>query len=420
MLIRWGHISLLALLAIVGFFIAGGVRDAVSQDRNNPDAGADATAEGFVEAVGQVESADTISIRSEVPGTVTVVEVVPDGADVKKGDLIVQLDDSGLRGQLPAQEVVVAQARADLEQAQARLATQDAAADSNRETLALKLEIAELELRKYQDAELPLELQGSESRIKLAEERLAASMQRAERLESVIDEVAGARDDLDLVRVEIAEARADLDLARLGHRVLTEYDGPLETKKMELRVAEARLALEQVDQNSTAARVEAEAGLAAAELALANAAQGMETIHDAIGKCAIRAPRDGIVMHSVAYSRRATSNTLQAGSEVRQGQPLIQMPDLDRLRVQLAVDEEQVAAVKVGQSVSLAFGAFEELRSGTVQAVGQRQRLQVFPSGSQQPPRSVLVEFDEPPTDLRIGTVVRAAIDVSDAEDSDD
>lgn len=417
MLIRWGHVSLLALLAVFTLFVAGDVRDAASQESDEPTAGPGAAAslDDIVAASGAVESADTIEIRSEVPGQNKIVEMAADGAEVKQGDLIVQLDDSQLRNHLAAQQVAVAQARAVLEQAEAHGQVQNAAAESNRQMLALRLEIAQLELKRYQDAELPLETRRSESRIQIAEEHVSALSERVENLQS--HEQAVAKSDLDAVRVELTEARADLDLARNELRLLTEYDGPLTVKKLELAVVESRRAVEEADWNSTASRAEAEAGLAAARLALDEAEQQLSRTRDAIEKCAIRAPRDGVILHAVLPSRRVGNIVPQQivpQQIVREGRLLLTMPDLSRLQVALTVTGEKAKRVRVGQPVRIFVGDSEEQLTATVALAHPPQIV------DGRPVATVLVDFDEPPAGLRIGTGVRAIIGLSDAEPQED
>src|SRR5262245_11335820 len=61
---------------------------------------------------GSVEPADAIDIVSRVKAQATVKWVVEDGTAVKKGDRLIELDDSALREQLAAKKIALEQAEA--------------------------------------------------------------------------------------------------------------------------------------------------------------------------------------------------------------------------------------------------------------------------------------------------------------------
>ena len=72
---------------------------------------------------GEVESAENVEIKSEVKsrgsGGVSILEIVPEGTLVKKGDFLVRLDDAGLQKELLRQRISVHQANANLVKAEA-------------------------------------------------------------------------------------------------------------------------------------------------------------------------------------------------------------------------------------------------------------------------------------------------------------
>ena len=420
MLIRWGQISLLALLAVVTMFVVGDVRDAVSQESDDSEVDAASTDEGFVAGTGRVESVETLNVRCEVSGGGTIVEMVADGVMVSEGDLIVRLDSSSLEDELDVLQIEVSQARAGVEQAQARLASQDVAAGSERETLSLRLEIAELELQMFQEGTLQLEIRKRESRIELAEQRFETWSDRVDRFEALVEGSGAGLDELESARLERQEARANLELARLEVEVLVQYEAPLQTKKLQLNVAQLNAALERLDRAGRASRLEAESQVVATVAALHEAEQRLSRVQEAIEKCVIHAPRDGIVVHPAIATRRATTTTLGVRATVREGQTVLQMPDLDRLRVRLNIREQGAEQVQVGQPVVLEFGHTEERLTGTVTSISERRDAAQFAGGFGQPPRMVLVELDGEPADVRIGMEARAVIDVSGSEDPDE
>ena len=71
----------------------------------------------FIEP-GEIESAENVEIKSEVRSRITagvsILEIVPEGSVVKKGDFLVRLDDATLQKDLLRQRISVHQAKAAL------------------------------------------------------------------------------------------------------------------------------------------------------------------------------------------------------------------------------------------------------------------------------------------------------------------
>ncbi|MBT3567282.1 MAG: hypothetical protein HN494_00420, partial [Opitutae bacterium] len=72
---------------------------------------------------GEIESAHNVDVLCEVKSRnsagVNILEIVPEGSQVKKGDFLVRLDDSALQKDLLTQRIDVHQAKASLVQAEA-------------------------------------------------------------------------------------------------------------------------------------------------------------------------------------------------------------------------------------------------------------------------------------------------------------
>ena len=70
---------------------------------------------------GTLEAVDEVSIRSEVEGTARIIFIVPEGSNVKKGDLLVELDSSSSEDQVNLQQINVEKAQFALVQAEQQI-----------------------------------------------------------------------------------------------------------------------------------------------------------------------------------------------------------------------------------------------------------------------------------------------------------
>lgn len=97
---------------------------------------------------GSVESADAMDVLSRVQGQATVKWVADDGTPVKKGDRLIELDDSALREQFRTQEITLEQAQAARLAAEANLKLVRKENELAVRSEELSLKVAGLELKK--------------------------------------------------------------------------------------------------------------------------------------------------------------------------------------------------------------------------------------------------------------------------------
>src|SRR6516165_6019640 len=111
---------------------------------------------------GQLESADNRDVICKVKAgnkgstvATTIKWVIDDGSPVKQGQLIVELDDSGLQEQLKSQRIARDKASSDFIKAEEDYKILLSQNNSDIEVAKTDLEIAKLNLEKYLDGDYP-------------------------------------------------------------------------------------------------------------------------------------------------------------------------------------------------------------------------------------------------------------------------
>lgn len=362
---------------------------------------------------GVVESASVLELHSRVRGEATLVSAVPSGSVVKQGDLLVAVDDSALRRELLQQGIDVKQAEAGMETARAAVESAKRRGEADVPAAELALKVARLALSRYLDeeGEFHAELAAAERRIALARQRLKA----AERLVAADSTASGEQsanqrpgDALDLA---IVEAQAQLDDALAARQLLTRHVRPHQTAVLELGVLQAELALHQVKHTVAAVQRAAEAELQTAQARLQSAQQRLEELDQQIRHCRIHAPQDGIVLHAAPTGRRSTPSGLDPGATVREGQLLLTMPDLDRLRVRVGVHESSITRVQAGQDVTLRLDALptHPVRGKVAEISRTPEPTQWFSPSVEY---AVLVDVSSPSPRMKLGMTAAAEIQV--------
>jgi multidrug efflux pump subunit AcrA (membrane-fusion protein) len=308
---------------------------------------------------GQLESAENkdvvcrVKARSASSTIATTIRwVIEDGTQVKKGDKLAELDDSGLHTQLQTQKIALDQAYAALINAEKSYEIVESQNKSDLATAKLTLELAEIDLQKYKKGELIQQTQEIEGRLMIARSDLAMWEERSS--------WSGRMSKPGRRYVTVAQAQADearlksakIALAKVEEekRVLLNYMGPRTEKDLQGKIDEAKRAMTRVDAQAKAKEVQADAERKSKKSIYEQELVRTQDIEDEIRKCVIYAPQSGLVVYYVSEQSRFGSGSQQSiiaqGEPVREGQKLMRIPDLTKMVVNTRVHEAMINRVR--------------------------------------------------------------------------
>jgi len=325
---------------------------------------------------GEVESAENVEIKSKVKsrgsGGVSILEIIPEGTLVKKGDFLVRLDDAGLQKELLRQRISVHQANANLVKAQA------------------DVEAAKLALQEY----LSGTFRQNEEQLESAEFVAKENFRRAEEYLAYSQKLAAkgyvSEAQLEADQFAVEKAAKELDLAQTRLEVLRTH-----TQKAKVNDLNASIL-------TTEARLESARNSYELELT-----QERE-IEDQIMNCTILSPADG----EVTYANENNKGVVIAeGEEVRENQTIIRLPDSSRLLVQAKINESRVEQVKTGMKCRITIDAIRDVElEGSVQSVSDypwpafdRYRAHIKEYGTK-------IIINDAPKGLRTGMTAKVTI----------
>jgi RNA polymerase sigma factor (sigma-70 family) len=288
-----------------------------------------------IAAKGVVEASRSEFVTSRVEGSTTIVSLVPEGTKVMKGQVVAQLDPSGLLEKLKQQKVATAGAQAEVENA--RL---------TREVLA----IAVVEYAQGTGKPEPSEITKLRAERKRAEDRVVWSNQMYEK-----GYVTKAQNIADRVTLQqklfaLAQAQTKKDVLEMHTKgkTIKQLQSELEkAKSNEL----ARTQFWELEKQKEAA-LEAQ-----------------------IKSCTLTAPLDGTVFH--ANDRNPGVDrppAIEKGARVRERQLIVFVRDLEgSMRVNAKVPEAWVDRIKPGQKARIKVDAFAGASlAGTVEQIAPR------------------------------------------------
>ena len=351
---------------------------------------------------GEIQSSENVEIRCEVRarnGELTVISLVPEGAQVKEGDFLVRLDSTSFEKERETQRIAVANAKAEVIQAKANL-------DTARTTLLEYEEGTYLALEK----DMQNQIIEAEGLIKTSESELAQSQDvyrnsRELQAKGFITRRQLEADEFAVARAELAlkQNRNALELAEKNKEVLIKYSKEKQLVQFRSDIAAAEVKLEsQVD-------------------ALKVQENQMAEIEEQILKCEIQVPAgvSGQVVYAKEQRGRGTDDwVLEEGATVRESQVLIRLPDTKRMEVKALVNEQNITQIQLGLPATIKVDALNsQTLKGMVTKVNQYAESSSWGSSSVRK-YAVKVKIFDPPAVLKTGMNASCSIQTQFQDDA--
>lgn len=316
--------TILVALALIGAVVVGSVffKETLQSKYNLNDELVFEVMQGeFVSSVnetGDIESSSNVEIRCEVKsrgkaGT-AIISIVPEGTMVKAEDFICQLDDSVLKDELTTQNISVAEDRARVIQATSDL-------DTARRTL-----------KEYESGLYEQDRNQLRALIATAEEgyRRASEFRRHSEYLTRKGYRTQAQLDADVFAEE--KTKLDLELATQNLVVYEQHTRERMTAELNAEIAKQ------------------EANVEASEFTIQLSESRLADIRQEIAACCITAPVDGMVVYANEIDRRGDASfVIEEGALIRDGQPIIRLPDPSRMQVRTKVNDSKINQIEIGQ-----------------------------------------------------------------------
>ncbi|HEX5447358.1 MAG TPA: HlyD family efflux transporter periplasmic adaptor subunit [Pirellulales bacterium] len=330
---------------------------------------------------GNVESAKNLELKCEVPGPITILEIVPDGSQVKEGDVLVRLDDSTLVDSILTQDIVKAKAEAS-----------KITAEKNHAAALIAVE-------EYREGTFVQEMQQLEADIIVARQNQSTAENQLQYSEKMHRK--GFVTSLDVESKQFAVEQAKLNMA------------VAETKKEVL----AKFTRQKMLEDLTSKRDGAEALAKAENDSFTQESRKLQRYEDQKAKCTIVAKHDGMVVYAndTSGARWGQSGPkIEQGAQVNQFQAIVRMPDLKNMQVKALVHETKVDRLRLGMRARIKIQDREF--QGEIASIANQPEPTSWFSGSVKE-YATIVKIDGEPEELKPGMTAEVEILVEDKKD---
>jgi multidrug efflux pump subunit AcrA (membrane-fusion protein) len=305
-------------------------------------------------ARGTLESAKNsdvyCTVRSGTKGSTssTIIKwIIDEGEEVKKGDKLMELDSSGFQDQLKDKNKDVDKAYADKVGADEQVRIQEIANESAIEAAKNARDLAKIELEKYREGDYVQALKDIDGKIETANSDLADWKDRAAWSARMVKKglLSKVQADADSNRVDAM--RINLENYQVQKKVLEKYTRQREIQDRTAKLAEAARGMKKAEIEARSNMALKVADRRSKDSIYQQELARKKEIEDEIKKCIVLAPQDGLVVYYVPEQVRGGGGSQQSvvaqGEPVREGQKMIQIPDLSKMLVSVRVPEAFMA-----------------------------------------------------------------------------
>ena len=316
----------------------------------------------------------SITYRSPLAGRESeIINLAPEGAHVKEGDLLARLDATELQRDLD-------RARQELRQATVEL-----------QVAHVERQEAEATVKAVSEGEGALTVDEARTRLQVAQRKAERLRQEYGQLKPLLDKGFITRDELKKTSDELEQADEELTLARKRTDVVVGLTHPRELQRATLQLAQKNSQVENMATRTQEAEIR------------------LNLLLQQIESCAIYARRPGLVVYE-DYLNAVPRRKIRVGDRVTSSQGIVTIPEVNRMMLEASVSEAEVHRVRPGQTAKVWAEAFPGVSlTGRVTRVGTLARASIDrPLDDKR--FDLVIELDPATVDLRPEMTGRADV----------
>ena len=298
---------------------------------------------------GELQAKSSRDILNEAYPDAKIVEIVEDGVHVTNGQRLVVLESSALQERYLDQKSDVAEAEASLKLSEETLEIAKLKNAADLESAKLKVELAALDLQKYEEVEYTQMVERVESDIMLAQEELKKAHSELEGTQELFDKGFSNKNDLDSDRLGVQRKEVEVRNKIADLEILSKYTHVKKQKELENAVANDASALERLKKTIVSDVMSKEAGIESKKTRLKIEQNQLVIREEQLENTTIHADFSGQVFYPKGGGRRGSDQSIEEGSTVYYRQPILSFPDLNAWNIRVGIPEAMIDKVSVGQ-----------------------------------------------------------------------
>lgn len=307
---------------------------------------------------GSLEAINEVTVSNQIPGNTRIISLVKEGSIVTKGELLVEFDSNEIENQLSQAEIYYQQSLSAIAALEERTEGLKSEGVITLRDAKLAVEFAEKDLKKFNEGQWPQLSKKAESAINLATEELGRAKDRLSGTRKLVEK--GYATPSELVSDELVVKRREIELqsALEDRRLLIAFDAPRTRRTLEAGVENAKIRYERTIRQNKMQLEKAKMQIASSAETLNLRKRKLKDLRSSQEFTKLYAPQSGLVVYEKLPSWRG--GPLEEGSQVRERQDLLSLPDVTQMKVRVNIYENQISLVKPGMRAHISLDALPD------------------------------------------------------------
>ena len=315
-----------------------------------------------IQTIGELEAAQSISIATSIrTDQPKIIELIGDGAHVKKGEVLVKIDPTPYEKKIEELEAALKESEAKIAaNSQALIWEMDQISHAEK-AAAFEMEVAQLELNKVVKGDGPLEIARLHGAMQKAKVRFDELNNFAEDLIELEKQGYLNPTEVRQTQKKLEEEKEAYANATMQYESYIEHVHPMQIKKAETSI---KRLLNQQEETARGAkyRIEKAQALVTQEQQHYYAlARQLREAKQELSLTDIVAPSPGLVVLREEFRGASQRRKPRVGDILVRNQPILDLPDLSAINVKTKVRELDLYKIDMGKSATIMVDAYPDL-----------------------------------------------------------
>ncbi|HUG69451.1 MAG TPA: efflux RND transporter periplasmic adaptor subunit [Pirellulaceae bacterium] len=317
-------------------------------------------------AGGELKSGESVDVQCEIEGSTKIVEMLSEGSDVTKGEVVMRLDPSSVNDRLAQQRIRVTQTTAAAKAATETFKIQQNLGESQVAKAELALTLAELDLKKYIEGEYGVAQNDLKGLIALAEADLREAEDTLQFYRDLVKKGFRTPEQLRAKEQSVQKAEYVLSRDREKLQVLETFTRERQLTELTAKAEESRREVERAKSSNEATMVKAKTDLEVSQATAQLEREQLDKLGKQLAYCEVTAPKDGILVYANTDKAR-----VELGAAAHFKQKLFSIPDMTRMDVEVWIHESVVKKIRPKLKAEVRVEAYPNLvLTGQVRKLG--------------------------------------------------
>lgn len=311
-------------------------------------------------ATGQLEAKEQVELRNRLESETTIVEIQPEGIQVKKGDVLAKLNSDQVQQKIDEALLQLENAKTEATSAESAYDIQVIENSTLIRKAKVALEIAELEMQQWLQGDVQTKRQQQQLDLEAAEREVDRLTHKSAQAHKLNEQGFLSTDEMQKADLELRKQEAALATAKLARRVYEDYQFNRDRKQKQEAIDAAKAELAKVDRSTARELANKEGKRESTRQQLQLREASLAKLHEQLAFATITAPADGLLVYGTTLEQRGwggDEGPMQIGKKVYSNQLIIGLPDTSAMNAVIKVPETTAGRVQKGQKATVRIDA---------------------------------------------------------------